>query len=52
MGAHGSKEKLYRSASDRYVHSHHIDRERFGTFGKRHKGMMKTRQNNIDCNQA
>lgn len=35
MGAHGSKEKLYRSASERY----HLDRERFGTFGKRQKGM-------------
>lgn len=39
MGAHGSKEKLHRSASERYVHTQVIerDRERFGSFGKRVK---------------
>ncbi|KAL9707226.1 hypothetical protein quinque_010744 [Culex quinquefasciatus] len=35
MGAHGSKEKLTRSASERYVHAQVIERERFGSFGKR-----------------
>ncbi|XP_062706470.1 uncharacterized protein LOC109417649 isoform X3 [Aedes albopictus] len=35
MGAHGSKEKLTRSASERYVHVQSIERERFGSFGKR-----------------
>lgn len=35
MGAHGSKEKLARSASERYVHNSVIERERFGSFGKR-----------------
>lgn len=38
MGAHGSKEKLSRSASERYVHTQIIERERFGSFGKRTKG--------------
>jgi hypothetical protein len=38
MGAHGSKEKLSRSASERYVHNQVIERERFGSFGKRVKG--------------
>lgn len=37
MGAHGSKEKLTRSASERFVHSQVIERERFGSFGKRVK---------------
>lgn len=37
MGAHGSKEKLTRSASERYVHAQVIERERFGSFGKRVK---------------
>lgn len=37
MGANGSKEKLTRSASERYVHAQVIERERFGTFGKRTK---------------
>lgn len=37
MGAHGSKEKLHRSASERYVHTQVIERERFGSFGKRPK---------------
>lgn len=38
MGAHGSKEKLHRSASERFVHTQVIERERFGSFGKRVKG--------------
>uniref|UniRef100_A0A182Q0L8 Uncharacterized protein n=1 Tax=Anopheles farauti TaxID=69004 RepID=A0A182Q0L8_9DIPT len=38
MGAHGSKEKLSRSASERYVHTQVIERERFGSFGKRGRG--------------
>lgn len=38
MGAHGSKEKLSRSSSERYVHTQIIERERFGSFGKRTKG--------------
>lgn len=37
MGAHGSKEKLHRSASERFVHTQVIERERFGSFGKRPK---------------
>jgi hypothetical protein len=37
MGAHGSKEKLSRSASERFVHAQVIERERFGSFGKRIK---------------
>ena len=37
MGAHGSKEKLTRSASERFVHAQVIERERFGSFGKRVK---------------
>lgn len=37
MGAHGSKEKLHRSASERFVHNQVIERERFGSFGKRVK---------------
>lgn len=43
MGAHGSKEKLHRSASERFVHTQVIERERFGSFGKRVKkeGKMK-----------
>jgi hypothetical protein len=44
MGAHGSKEKLTRSASERYVHAHVIERERFGTFGKRVK-----KEGNLFC---
>lgn len=35
MGAHGSKEKLSRSASDRFIHTQVLERERFGSFGKR-----------------
>lgn len=36
MGAHGSKEKLSRSSSERYTtHNQVIDRERFGSFVKR-----------------
>lgn len=42
MGAHGSKEKLTRSASERYVHAQVIERERFGSFGKRMKKEGKT----------
>lgn len=40
MGAHGSKEKLTRSASERYVQHKLIEqeRERFGRFGKRARG--------------
>lgn len=38
MGAHSSKEKLSRSASERYVHTQVIERERFGSFGKKIKG--------------
>lgn len=38
MGAHGSKEKLARSASERYVNSKYIEQERFGRFGKRARG--------------
>lgn len=38
MGAHGSKEKLSRTASERYVHSKIIEQERFGRFGKRGRG--------------
>ncbi|KFB41487.1 hypothetical protein ZHAS_00009081 [Anopheles sinensis] len=38
MGAHGSKEKLSRSASERFVHTQVIERERFGSFGKRVRG--------------
>lgn len=38
MGAHGSKERLNRSASERFVHAQVIERERFGSFGKRVKG--------------
>lgn len=41
MGAHGSKEKLSRSSSERYVHTQYIERERFGSFGKRTKGKHK-----------
>ena len=38
MGAHGSKEKLQRSTSERYVtQTQIIERERFGSFGKRSK---------------
>lgn len=43
MGAQGSKEKLQRSASERFVTSTQvqqhrlIERERFGSFGKRVK---------------
>lgn len=41
MGAHGSKEKINRSSSERFVHHHVIERERerFGSFGKRSKGI-------------
>ena len=42
MGAHGSKEKLTRSASERFVHAQVIERERFGSFGKRIKKEGKT----------
>lgn len=38
MGAHGSKEKLSRSASERYVPNKYIEQERFGRFGKRARG--------------
>lgn len=40
MGAHGSKEKITRSASERYVQHKLIEqeRERFGRFGKRARG--------------
>nr|NP_001036329.1 toucan, isoform E [Drosophila melanogaster]ABI31284.1 toucan, isoform E [Drosophila melanogaster] len=42
MGAHSSKEKLSRSYSERYIHSQMIERERFGSFGKRaSKGLTK-----------
>lgn len=41
MGAHSSKEKLSRSYSERYIHSQMIERERFGSFGKRTKGLTK-----------
>lgn len=40
MGAHGSKEKLSRSSSERFVHTQVIERERFGSFGKRAKGIL------------
>lgn len=41
MGAaHSSKEKLTRTYSERYIHSQSIERERFGSFGKRGKGKM------------
>ncbi|CAD7079651.1 unnamed protein product [Hermetia illucens] len=44
MGAHGSKEKLSRSASDRFIHTQVLERERFGSFGKRTtKGSAKKR---------
>lgn len=37
MGAHGSKEKLSRTYSERIINTHSqvIERERFGSFGKR-----------------
>lgn len=38
MGAHNSKDKLSRSYSERYIHTQVIERERFGSFGKRAKG--------------
>lgn len=38
MGAHGSKEKFGRSASERYVSNKYIEQERFGRFGKRARG--------------
>lgn len=41
MGAHSSKEKLSRSYSERYIHSQMIERERFGSFGKRTKALTK-----------
>lgn len=42
MGAHSSKEKLSRSYSERYIHTQVIERERFGSFGKRaSKGFTK-----------
>lgn len=47
MGAHGSKEKLHRSASERYVHTQVIERERFGSFGKRVKKEGKNHDRNI-----
>lgn len=43
MGAHGSKEKLSRSASERYIQQQRlieIERERFGRFGKRSRGIF------------
>lgn len=46
MGAHGSKENHFqRSVSERghYIHTQAIDRERFGSFGKRGRG------NYCDC---
>ncbi|XP_053959881.1 uncharacterized protein LOC128864305 isoform X2 [Anastrepha ludens] len=43
MGAHSSKEKLSRSYSERYIHTQVIERERFGSFGKRTKGAAKKR---------
>uniref|UniRef100_A0A1B0A4E5 Uncharacterized protein n=1 Tax=Glossina pallidipes TaxID=7398 RepID=A0A1B0A4E5_GLOPL len=43
MGVHSSKEKLTRSYSERYIHSQSIERERFGSFGKRTKGAAKKR---------
>lgn len=43
MGAHSSKEKLSRSYSERYIHTQVIERERFGSFGKRAKGAAKKR---------
>ncbi|XP_061393875.1 restin homolog [Musca vetustissima] len=43
MGAHSSKEKLSRSYSERYIHAQVIERERFGSFGKRAKGAAKKR---------
>lgn len=47
MGAHGSKEKLSRSASERYIQSPALEheRERFGRFGKRSRGGKKKRTN-------
>lgn len=44
MGAYGSKEKLSRSASDRYIQSQILEheRERFGRFGKRSRGGNET----------
>lgn len=45
MGAHGSKEKLHRSASERFVHTQVIERERFGSFGKRPKKEGKKFEN-------
>lgn len=44
MGAHGSKEKLHRSASERFVHTQVIERERFGSFGKRVKEKGKRKK--------
>ncbi|KRG03541.1 homeobox protein prospero isoform X3 [Drosophila mojavensis] len=41
MGAHSSKEKLSRSYSERYIHTQMIERERFGSFGKRAKSVTK-----------
>lgn len=39
MGAHGSKEKLSSVSSEKFVHTQVIERERFGSFGKRTKGI-------------
>jgi hypothetical protein len=48
MGAHGSKEKLHRSASERFVHTQVIERERFGSFGKRvKKEGKKNKKSNV-----
>lgn len=45
MGAvHSSKEKLTRTYSERYIHSQSIERERFGSFGKRGKGKTAMRR--------
>lgn len=38
MGAHGSKEKFGRSASERHASNKYIEQERFGRFGKRARG--------------
>lgn len=40
MGAHGSKEKLSRSGSEHFVKHQLIERERFGSFGKRGRGKV------------
>lgn len=47
MGAHSSKDKLARSYSDRYIHTQVIERERFGSFGKRAKGKCCIKRNSF-----